>query len=84
MEPTLSQALHLLNGDTVNAKIQQGGLVAKLLAEKKTPRSRSSRSSTSAASRRKPTAEELDKLLPAARRGGRTRSRPWKTSSGRC
>ena len=25
MEPTLSQALHLLNGDTVNAKIQQGG-----------------------------------------------------------
>ena len=37
MEPTLSQALHLLNGDTVNAKIQQGGLVAKLLATKKFP-----------------------------------------------
>ena len=27
MEPTLSQALHLLNGDTVNAKIQPGGLI---------------------------------------------------------
>ncbi|MEZ6067451.1 MAG: DUF1549 domain-containing protein [Planctomycetaceae bacterium] len=27
MEPTLSQALHLLNGDTVNSKIQQGGML---------------------------------------------------------
>ena len=27
MEPTLSQALHLLNGDTVNDKIRQGGLI---------------------------------------------------------
>ena len=38
MEPTLSQALHLLNGDTVNAKIQQGGLIAKLLADEEVPR----------------------------------------------
>ncbi len=37
MEPNLSQALHLLNGPTVNAKITQGGVVAKLLAEKNTP-----------------------------------------------
>ena len=37
MEPNLSQALHLLNGDTVNAKIQQGGLVAARLKEGKTP-----------------------------------------------
>ena len=50
MEPTLSQALHLLNGDTVNAKIQQGGVIAKLLASRRsTPRSGSS-TSTSAAS----------------------------------
>ena len=28
MEPNLSQALHLLNGDTVNDKIRSGGLVA--------------------------------------------------------
>lgn len=37
MEPNLSQALHLLNGDTVNTKIAQGGLVANRLKEGKTP-----------------------------------------------
>jgi len=35
MEPNLSQALHLLNGDTVNSKIQGGGLVASLMKENK-------------------------------------------------
>jgi hypothetical protein len=33
MEPTLSQALHLLNGDTVNNKMRQGGVIKKLLEE---------------------------------------------------
>jgi len=33
MEPTLSQALHLMNGDTTNNKIQQGGLIAALQKE---------------------------------------------------
>lgn len=33
MEPNLSQALHMLNGDTVNAKIQQGKLVPTRLGE---------------------------------------------------
>jgi hypothetical protein len=38
MEPNLSQALHLLNGDTVNARIQQGAVVKKLIdAGKKGP-----------------------------------------------
>lgn len=37
MEPTLSQALHLMNGDTVQQKIQGGGLIARRLKEKKTP-----------------------------------------------
>ncbi|MEQ2008613.1 MAG: DUF1549 and DUF1553 domain-containing protein [Limisphaerales bacterium] len=37
MEPNLSQALHLLNGDTVNSKIQSGGLVAAMTKEGKTP-----------------------------------------------
>lgn len=37
MEPSLSQALHLLNGETVNGKIQQGGLIDKWLAEKVEP-----------------------------------------------
>jgi hypothetical protein len=61
MEPNLSQALHLLNGTTVNDKVQRGGVVKKLLKEGKTPdqviedlyqRSRS----------RSPTADELTKL----------------------
>ncbi len=38
MEPTLSQALHLLNGDTVNAKIQQGGVITKLMTDQEAPR----------------------------------------------
>ena len=31
MEPNLSQALHLLNGDVVNSRIRQGGVVKKLV-----------------------------------------------------
>lgn len=38
MEPTLSQALHLMNGDAVNDRIKQGKVVAKLIQEKKTDR----------------------------------------------
>ena len=38
MEPTLSQALHLLNGDTVNDKIQQGGLIAQADRDQEVPR----------------------------------------------
>jgi hypothetical protein len=37
MEPNLSQALHLLNGETVHGRIQQGKVVERLLAEGKTP-----------------------------------------------
>ncbi len=33
MEPTLSQALHLMNGDTVNSKMQQGGVLQSLQKE---------------------------------------------------
>ena len=40
MEPTLSQALHLLNGNTVNAKIGQGGVIKKLLETTKFPEER--------------------------------------------
>jgi len=38
IEPNLSQALHLLNGDTTNSKIQQGKLVETRLKEEKAPR----------------------------------------------
>ena len=37
MEPNLSQALHLLNGDTVQSKIQEGALIERRLAEGKSP-----------------------------------------------
>jgi hypothetical protein len=37
MEPNLSQALHLLNGSTVNGKVQQGNVVGKLLEAGKSP-----------------------------------------------
>ena len=37
MEPTLSQALHLLNGDTTASKVGQGHVVASLLKQGKSP-----------------------------------------------
>ncbi len=36
MEPTLSQALHLMNGDAVNDRIRQGGIIPKMLKEGRT------------------------------------------------
>ena len=37
VDPNLSQALHLLNGNTVQNKIAQGGVVKGLLKQGKTP-----------------------------------------------
>ncbi len=37
MEPNLSQALHLLNGDTVNNQVNTGPVISNLLKAKKTP-----------------------------------------------
>jgi hypothetical protein len=37
MEPNLSQALHLINGDTVHEKIRQGGVIPKLLQQGYSP-----------------------------------------------
>ena len=37
MEPNLSQALHLLNGETVHKKIADGSVVKRLLDQKLTP-----------------------------------------------
>lgn len=63
MEPTLSQALHLLNGETSNAKINQGGLIPKILAEAKTPEERIKALYIRCLSR-EPTPEEIEKLSP--------------------
>jgi hypothetical protein len=37
MSPSLSQALHLLNGDVTHVRIGQGGVVKKMIDAKKTP-----------------------------------------------
>ncbi len=63
MEPTLSQALHLLNGDTVNARIKQGGLVERLAKTRKFPAERITELYLRTLSRN-PTREEVAKLLP--------------------
>jgi hypothetical protein len=61
-DPNLSQALHLINGDTVQSKIAQGGLIKSMLDAGKTPEqvieSIYIRTLT-----RKPTAEETAKLM---------------------
>jgi len=36
LEPTLSQSLHLMNGDTVAPKITQGNMIGRMMQEKKT------------------------------------------------
>jgi hypothetical protein len=62
MEPTLSQALHLLNGDTVNQKMRQGGVIAKLMT-RKFPEERITDLYIRCLSR-KPSTQELAKLVP--------------------
>jgi hypothetical protein len=61
MEPNLSQALHLLNGDTSNSKIQEGKLVERRLAEGKSPQAVIEELYIRCLSR-KPTETELAKL----------------------
>jgi hypothetical protein len=61
LEPTLSQSLHLLNGDATTQKIQAGGLIARRLNEKKTPKEITEELYLRCVSR-KPTAKETAKL----------------------
>ena len=63
MEPTLSQALHLLNGETSNQKIVQGGIIAAMRNEKLSPEQIIERLYVRCLSR-KPLPEELDALKP--------------------
>ncbi len=65
MEPNLSQALHLINGDTSNAKIQQGGLIPARLKEGKTPAEIITEMYLRCFSRR-PTEAELNSLVALA------------------
>lgn len=64
MEPNLSQALHLLNGDTTQQRVRQGKIVATLLEEKKSPAEIIERLYLTVLSRA-PTDQEKEKLLAA-------------------
>lgn len=63
MEPTLSQALHLMNGDTVNNKMQQGQVVQSMIKEGLSPPEIVDRLYITTLSR-KPTEQELETLSP--------------------
>jgi hypothetical protein len=69
MEPNLSQALHLLNGRTVTEKVQNGGVVKRLLKDKKTPEQIVEELYARCLSR-KPTAEETGRLSVAINEAG--------------
>jgi hypothetical protein len=60
-DPTLSQALHLLNGEAAHQKVQEGGVVARMLKEGKTPAKVIENLYLRCLSR-KPTDDELTKL----------------------
>jgi hypothetical protein len=64
LEPTLSQSLHMLNGDATTNRIRQGALIPKRLAEKKTPDQIIEELYLRTLTRR-PSAEEMAKLQAA-------------------
>ncbi len=61
MEPNLGQALHLMNGESVHAKVKDGGVVKRLLDEKKSPAEIVSELYLRCLSRR-PTEDELKQI----------------------
>ncbi len=63
MEPTLSQALHLMNGDVVNNKMQQGGVIKALQAQKLEPMQIVEQLYITCLTR-KPTEQEIAALTP--------------------
>ena len=62
MEPNLSQALHLINGETSNNKIRQGGLIPQMLRDGKKPEDVINELFVRCFSR-KPTASEMTSLV---------------------
>jgi Protein of unknown function (DUF1553)/Protein of unknown function (DUF1549) len=68
VDPNLSQALHLLNGDTVQNKIEQGGVVKSLLKRGQTPEQIIANLYLRCLSR-PPSAEELAKLKAFCKAG---------------
>ena len=68
MEPNLSQALHLINGDTVHQRIRQGKIVQDMITGKKSHAEIIDALYRRALSR-SPTAKEKQKLLAAVAEG---------------
>jgi hypothetical protein len=68
MEPTLSQALHLLNGETVNNKLRQGGIIDAMLKEKLEPLQIVEKLYVICFSRR-PTPAEVENMKPLVAEG---------------
>jgi hypothetical protein len=68
MEPTLSQALHLLNGDTTNAKIRASDVIPNLMKTRKFPEERITELYIRCLSRT-PSHEEMDRLRPVLGEG---------------
>jgi len=73
-EPTLSQALHLLNGSTVENKVRSGGVVKRLLDEGKSPE-QVVRNLYIRSLCREPDAETVDALLAGLEEGENSRKR---------
>ena len=61
MEPNLSQALHLLNGDTTNQKVTNSAVINAMLKDKKAPAEIVSELYLRTLTRR-PTAKEVEKI----------------------
>lgn len=68
MEPNLSQALHLLNGDATHNRIQQGKVVESMMEQKKAPEE-IIRHLYLKTVNREPTADENGKLMAAVNEG---------------
>lgn len=66
MEPNLSQALHLINGSTVNTKIKQGNLIPALLRDEKMTPAQVITELYMRCFCRQPTEAELNKLVAIA------------------
>ena len=72
-DPSLSQALHLMNGPTVSTKIEQGGIVKRKLEEGKTPDQVIEEIYIRCLSR-KPTPEELKQMSQEVKAVGNDRN----------
>lgn len=68
-EPTLSQALHMINGDTIQSKIASGGLIKSMLDEQK-PIAEIIEALYIRALSRKPTDDEQQKLTAIVEEAG--------------